>query len=347
MIINIKKSLYYSKSIAYLTSLIIIISTLSGCSQVKSPVTKTGLYFDTVISITLYEKNSSELIDECFKIAEKYENILSKTIADSDVSKINNSYNEYIKINEETFSIISEGLMYESLSDGHFSVMCGALTDLWDIGNKSSSPENVNKQALIPTDEEIKAAISCCGANTIELNKEMCAVKIVKKGARLDLGAVAKGFIADKMKEYLLSEGVTSGIIQLGGNVLLIGNNPIKDDGLYSIGIAKPFSNDGDVITAVSEYDNSIVTSGNYQRYFEYGGKIYHHIIDLKTGYPSGSGLNSVTIICANSMDADIMSTICFLLGEEKSKDLINSLNESSEQNIKAIYVTSDNELIK
>lgn len=335
MIENNKKA-----PLAFILCIILTVGSLSfgGCKKAPSPVTKTGVYFDTVISITLYEAGSSELIDECFAMADNYDNLLSKTNNSSDVSKVNNSYMEWIQIDPETFSIIENSIKYEDLSEGHFSVMCGALTDLWDIS-----------AAIVPAKEDIGKAIDLCGKDTIDLDASVCSVRINTPGAKLDLGAVAKGYIADKMKEYLISKGVTSGIIQLGGNVLLIGENPLREDGYYNIGITKPFSDDNSndsIITGVSEKNTSIVTSGNYQRYFEYDGKVYHHIIDLKTGYPADTGLNSVTIITDTSYDADALSTVCFLFGKEKGAKLIDSLNASESYGISALFVDSNNQVV-
>ena len=326
---------------AFLTSLLLIIVAFTGCSQVKTPITKSGIYFDTVISITLYEPNSSKLIDECFSLAETYENLFSKTISDSDVSRVNSSYNQWIGVNEETFSIITHSFEYEDLSEGRFSVMCGALTGLWDIGNQFES-----EKSIIPTESEIITAKKVCGKETLDIDENTHSVRINTMGAKLDLGAVAKGYIADQMKTYLLSKGVKSGIIQLGGNVLLIGENPTKNDGLYTIGINEPFSEDGSVITAVSEKDNSIVTSGNYQRFFEHDGNLYHHIIDLKTGYPADTGLNSVSIVTKESYDADALSTVCFLLGKDKASELINSINNTNNTNTSAIFIDSNNQIL-
>ena len=325
---------------------IICLMPLTGCNKAKSPVTKTGVYFDTVISITLYEKDSSKRIDECFLLAEKYEKMLSKTNPESDISKVNANPLEWVSVAPESMYVIEKGLEYEALSDGKFSVMCGALTELWDIGSRDD-------ESPLPSKEEIESAIALCGAAHLDIDEESNSLRINTKGSSLDVGAVAKGFIADEMKAYLISKGVTSGVIQLGGNVLLIGENPTKDTGLYTIGISKPFADtekgpaSDSVITAVTNKDCSVVTSGNYQRYFKSNGKIYHHIIDLTTGYPADTGLNSATIICEKSVDADCLSTVCFLLGKEKSNHLLKSLNSVSNSaiDIEAIYVTSNNEL--
>ena len=318
---------------------------ISGCTKAKSPVSKSGVYFDTLISVTLYENNSSDLIDECFLIAEKYENLLSKTKEGSDVYRVNNSNSSWVKVDGETYSLIKRSLYYEDLSDGRFSVMCGALTELWDISTKSEAINN-SEVIYLPTDADIVNAMSLCGKDTIELDDSTESVRITKKGAKLDLGAVAKGYIADKMKEYLISEGATSGIIELGGNVLLIGENPLKEDKFYNIGISAPFSDSNgatDIITSVKEKDTSIVTSGNYQRYFEYEGQIYHHIIDITTGYPVDNTLNSVSVITKSSFDADALSTVLFLLGKEKGANLLDSL--SSNNDYSAIFIDKENNI--
>lgn len=335
----------------FLISILIVMSTFFvGCSRQKTPLTKTGVYFDTVISITLYESNSSKLIDECFEIAKSYENLFSKTIPESDISRINNS-NDWVQINKETFDLIESTFKYEELSGGKFSVVCGALVDLWDIPGRSAILSNnidtVDNKSLqldhfLPTDAEIKKSISLCGHDKINMDPSTNSVRINTNGASLDLGAVAKGYIADKMKEHLVACGVESGIIQLGGNVLTIGNNITKDDGLYHIGITKPFSDSNEVITSVATADESVVTSGNYQRYFEYNGKIYHHIIDLTTGYPADTSLNSVTVVCSSSTEADIMSTVLFLSGKNKGAELVDSLNLTN-----VVFIDSNNQILE
>ena len=355
---------HYTKlnSIIKITLFVLCLLLVTGCAKYKSPVSKSGVYFDTLISVTLYEKNSSKLIDECFLLAEKYENLFSKTKEGSDVYKVNHSNSKWVKLDSETYSLIKSSLYYEDLSGGRFSVMCGALTELWDISGKSeaennseslslptnakSDARNNGKSISLPTSAKISSARSLCGKDTIELDDSTESVRITVNGAKLDLGAVAKGYIADKIKEFLISNGVTSGIIELGGNVLLIGENPLKEDSFYNIGISAPFSDDKestDIITSVKEKDTSIVTSGNYQRYFEYDGKIYHHIIDITTGYPVDNALNSVSVITKSSLDADALSTVLFLLGKEKGVKLLDSL--SSNNDYSAIFIDNENNI--
>ena len=158
----------------------------------------------------------------------------------------------------------------------------------------------------------------------------------LKKNTQVDLGGIAKGFIADKLKNYMVSEGVTSAIINLGGNVLTIGDNNGDD---FTIGIKKPFSKKENEYSAkIKIKDKSVVTSGSYERYFKKDGKIYHHILNPKTGYPVENNLNSVTIISENSEYGDAYSTACFVLGLDKGMKFIEQQNDTE-----AIFITKDN----
>lgn len=304
-----KKIMIIKKNTVIILLLSFLLFMFSGCRKNSTPVTKTGIYFDTVISITIYDSGKEDILDKCFAEADRYDKLFSKTIPGSDVYRINESYNEWVKISPETMTLITESLSIEDFTEGRFSVMCGALTDLWDIAGRSTPP----------TDDEINAAMLLCGNKTLDIDESSRSVRINTKGAKLDLGAVAKGYIADKLGTFLEGQGISSGVIQLGGNVLVIGSNPTRPDGSYNIGITEPFSENGGVITAVSINNGSVVTSGNYQRYFTYKDKIYHHIIDLTTGYPAENNLSSVSVIVSESLKADQLSTAFFLLGTNAS----------------------------
>ena len=153
--------------------------------------------------------------------------------------------------------------------------------------------------------------------------------------ARLDLGGIAKGFIADEMRKYLNNKGITTGIISLGGNVLTLG--PKEKDSNYTIGIQKPFAESGTPLGKLSIKDASVVTSGIYERYFRVDNTLYHHILNTKTGYPVENSLDQVTIISSISMDGDALSTTCFALGEKEGMKLIEETD-----GVEAIFVTHD-----
>ena len=172
-----------------------------------------------------------------------------------------------------------------------------------------------------------------------ELKVPVVLNSLLDEYAALDVGFIAKGYIADRLKEYLTAQGVTSGIINLGGNVLTIGN---KDGEAFRVGIQKPFERTGTALMCVESNDSSVVTSGVYERYFSMDKKIYHHILGPSTGYPIDNELLSVTILSKDSTTGDALSTSCLLFGLEKGRELIESMD-----GVEAIFVTKDYEIIK
>lgn len=321
-----KKTLKKILSCFFIT--ILLSFTLSGCSPNKNTrYDKTGTYFDTVITITLYDADQVPLIDNCFEMADHYEKLFSRTIPDSDVSRINAAHGEFVTVDEETIELIEYGLHYCELSEGRFDITIGALSDLWDI---------TNNPGIIPEEEDIQNALNTVGYQNLIIEGDQAA--LTNGDAKLDLGGIAKGYIADKMKEYLQSEGVTSGMINLGGNVLTIGDKP--DGSRYSVAVQKPFDEMNSALAVLQVSDQTVVSSGIYERYFELDDKIYHHILDTTTGYPVENNLLGVTIICDKSVDGDGLSTTCFSLGLEDGMKLIESMDDTE-----AVFITDDYEL--
>lgn len=300
---------------------------LTGCKS--DTISKTGIYFDTVITITLYGTKDEAPLDGCFALADTYEKLFSRTIEGSDISNINESNATPVTVDEETMFLLDKALHYATITDGAVDPTICPLSDLWAFG--SDVP-------YIPSEEELSAALSHVDYNTIILDKTAGTVTLTDPDAAIDLGFIAKGYIADKMKEYLLSEGIESALINLGGNVLTIGNKP---DGMaFQIGIQEPFSDSGIPITTVSSTDSSVVTSGVYERYFYENNTLYHHILNTDTGYPIHNNLLEVTILSSSSMEGDALSTTCFVLGLKEGIKLIESLS-----GVEAIFVTDDYEL--
>ena len=165
-------------------------------------------------------------------------------------------------------------------------------------------------------------------------------VTLTDPEAKIDLGGIAKGYIADKLKEYLKNQGVEHALINLGGNMLALGGRPDGSD--FRIGIQEPFAADGTVLTNLSISDKSVVSSGNYERYFEKDGIIYHHILDPDTGYPVQNNLYQVTIISDSSVQGDALSTTCYALGLEAGMELIQNTD-----GVEAVFVTDDLEVHK
>ncbi len=297
---------------------------LTSCTFTK-PISKSGFYFDTMVTIKLYNSNDEQLLDHCMELCSNYEQLFSRTIPTSDISKINQSGGRSVTVSDETISLIQKGLDYGKLSDGAFDITIGSVSSLWDFSSVSHN---------IPDSDTISHAVSHVNYKSVIISGNQ--VTLSDPEAQIDLGGIAKGYIADQLKMYLTNEGVKHAIINLGGNVLTIGsrsgNNP------FHIGIQKPFKNRNTMIATVSAIDKSIVTSGPYERYFrDSNGKLYHHILNSHTGYPIQNDLNGVTILSDHSVDGDALSTICYVLGKEKGTELIDSFD-----GVEAIFIDED-----
>lgn len=316
--------------------LCIVVTLLSGCSTNSKKVSKTGFYFDTMITVTLYGTRDETILDDCFSLAGKYEKKLSNTIADSEISKINQANGQFVTVSNDTLSLIQDGIQYGKISDGKFDITIGPLSDLWNfskIAETAKSDDNEVDASVIPSSKAIASALAHVNYKNIEIKGNQ--VRLKDPQAKLDLGGIAKGFIADEMRRFLNQKGITSGVISLGGNVLTLGKK--ADHSSYTIGIQKPFSESGTSLGTLNVDDASVVSSGIYERYYRVNGKLYHHILDTSTGYPVENHLYQVTIISAVSMDGDALSTTCFSLGLEKGMQLVEQTD-----GVEAIFVSDD-----
>lgn len=315
------------KACAALLLLALLILCACGAKE-PTAITKTGFFFDTVVQITLYDNTAESLLDDCFTMAEDYEKLFSKTIEGSDIYNLNHAGGKPITVSEETAKLLEIGISYCELSDGAFDITVGALSDLWDIANNPGE---------LPSEEALAEALSTVGYKAIQINGN--TVTLANPETQLDLGGIAKGYIADRMKEYLNENGINEGLINLGGNLLALG--PKKSGKPYVFGIQRPFSEEGEVMFTLEVTDGTVVTSGVYERYFKKDGRVYHHILNPQDGYPYENGLLSATIVCPDSVDGDALSTACFSLGAEKGLALIETLPDTE-----AIFITEDYELL-
>ena len=316
----------YKRLTALLSASILLLSGCSGLPRERSQ-TYTDTLFDTVISVQIFDSVDEDVLKGCEKLCKKYDSMFSNKIEDSEISRINSAGGNPVEVSKETIKLIKKGIYYSEMSDGVFDITIAPVSNLWDF--KAETP-------LVPSPEAIAEAVSHVNYENIIIRDN--TVKLADPQAGIDLGAIAKGYIADQIKDYLEEEGVRHAMINLGGNVLAMGSKLDGSD--YNIGIQKPFDETGEPITSVKISDKSVVTSGIYQRYFKADGKIYHHILDPNTGYPCENNLYSVTILTDSSLTADALSTTCFLLGYDRGMKLINQLD-----NVDAVFITNDNQI--
>lgn len=300
---------------------------MTGCATKKTePISTTAILFDTVISIEIYDTDDSSILEECIALCHHYEDTLSRTIDTSEISQINAATGAPVTVSSDTLELIQKGLSYGELSDGNFDITIAPLITLWDFKNNSG---------IVPTPEDIETAKSHVNYKNVIIEGNTVTLKDPE--AAIDLGGIAKGFIADKLKGLLEEKGIKHGIISLGGNILTIGDK--VDGSAYHIGVKKPFE-ENTAITSVNVVDQSVVSSGVYERYFKKDNTLYHHILNPFTGYPYDNGLLGVTIVSDASIDGDALSTTCFALGLEQGLVLIESLEHTE-----AIFITDDYEL--
>lgn len=292
-----------------------ILFAFTGCNAKKSDetfITKTSYMLNTIVTINIYDSTDESLLDGCLDLCRKYEELFSRTIDTSEIARLNRG--EITEVSEDTAELIEKGLFYGELTDGAFDISVHPVSSLWDFSSGSENPS-------LPDPALLETALKKVDYQKIGLQNQ--TVSFAEDGMGIELGAIAKGYIADRIKEYLTEHGVKSATINLGGNMLCVGTKP--SGALFRIGIQKPFADHSQVVGIVDIDDLSVVSSGIYERYITVDGKQYHHILNPSTGYPYDNGLVSVTIISPESADGDALSTSCFCLGLEDGMKLVES----------------------
>ncbi|KXG77054.1 FAD:protein FMN transferase [Thermotalea metallivorans] len=297
---------------------IIFVFLLPACNPQKQMITDSAYMLGTHLQLSLWTEDKAEgmaVIRECFQRIYQIEQKMSVNIANSEVNEINRyAGKEYVAVSDDTMTVLRKGFAYAALTDGAFNPAIGPLVKLWGIGTEKER---------VPRLDEIQEVLKYVDYKGIKFQDEN-KVKLDIDGMQLDLGGIAKGYAADAVTKIIREKGIKHAIINLGGNVVAVGK---KTDGTpWKIGIQDPFEPTGTHMGVIEITDQTVVTSGNYERYFMRDGKRYHHIIDPKTGYPSENGVISATIITDSSIDADALSTSVYVLGLEKGMKLIESM---------------------
>ena len=286
----------------------------------------------TTVSLKLFVENLTA-VSAVFNAIEQLEARLTVNRYHSEVMSINHAAGKQpVAVSKLVFDLISQAKAASLLPDSKFNLAIGPLVKLWKIGFNGHS---------IPEKDEIARRLTLTNPNHIDLNRTNQTVYLAKAGMEIDLGAIAKGYIADIIKLLLAQYNIFQAIINCGGNVLTIGYSPITADKQWHIGLKRPFAEANNLLGIIHVEDKSVVTSGIYERYFIFNDQLYHHILDPHTGYPLNNELQSVSIISDNSLTGDIYSTIFYGLG------IRQGLSElKKKQNIGVIFVTRDKKII-
>lgn len=302
------------------------VTLISGCGKFSSTdVQDNRFLLDTIVSIRLYNSSDEDLLNRTYSLIESYEQELSRYHPESEVTRINSSAADTdVPVSENTLSLLESALKYASISGGVFDPTVGPLVDLWGIGGDSPG---------IPETRDIKEALERVDYSLMQVGSH--TVRKLKDNMILDLGGIAKGWIADRVAEFLQNNGVDHALINLGGNVRIFGGKPGGKP--YKIGIQDPFDERGNYLGILTISNGSVVSSGIYERYFMQDGIRYHHILDTSSGVPVNNGLAAVTVISDESIDGDALSTTLFALGLDEGMELAQSL-----AGIEAVFVSME-----
>ncbi len=298
-----------------------------GCRAEKEPprVSEVGYCMDTVIILTAYTDNPQVLKDAMEECA-RYEQLLSRTIEGSDVWRINHAEGRPVTVSDHTCRILRCALEISRLSDGAFDVTIAPASTLWDF---------TGGEAVLPDAGELARAAELIDYTQVRLEGSEVTLPA---GMMIDLGGIAKGYVADRIREYMEGRGVKHAILSFGGNIVAIGLKPDGSD--WKVGIQDIDRPTGEYMLVSRNRGGSTVTSGIYERGFDLDGVRYHHILSPENGMPVQNELASVTIFSENSMEGDALSTTAFILGTEKGTALIDRLD-----GIEAVFISRNREV--
>ena len=284
------------------------------------------------ITLMIFHENAQQLLLQSEQLLHLYKNRFSANDADSELMEINlQAGKKAVQVHPELFELIALGKKHSIAANSHLNIAIGPLVQTWRIGFSD---------AKLPSEEEIQRLLKITNPEDIILDESKQEVYLSKVGMRIDLGALAKGYIADKLKEFLVEQGVQSGIIDLGGNILTIGENP-NFQRPWRIGIQNPILDRGEHVAVIAVSDASVVTSGIYERQLVVDGKTYHHIFDRKTGYPMETEVASITIVAEKSVDCEIWTTRLF---GQNPYDIIEEIEQ--QPGLEAFVITKNQKMM-
>ncbi len=312
--------------------LLFAVLPLCSCDKATKSYSDEMFALDTIIRFTLYDKDEKlckDTVDKCKDEITRLENLLSISKDSSDIYKLNNAKEETVSVSEETASLIKDACDISKSCDGAFDISVKPLLTLWGFDTK---------EYRVPADSEIEKTLLLVSFENIEVDGEYVTKP---ENSSIDLGGIAKGYVADRVSEIIKNSGVSSALINLGGMITTVGKSSSNDKDYWRVGVQYPSENDSYFFT-FDVNETSVSTTGAYQRYFEEESGVYHHIIDPKTGKPSDSNVSSVTVVGESGVKCDALSTAFYVMGVDKTAKYINENFENELEDYKVIILSVD-----
>lgn len=304
--------------------LILCMTLLCGCALIQKDYQSYEMYsMDTIMSWKVWDASDSSIHEDLKSIILEAEQMLSVTNQNSEASNMNRESGTPFEASDALAGIIKRSLTFAEETDGALNVALYPILRAWGFTTENYS---------VPGQEYLQELLPYTDWTRIQVEGNLVTMQ---DGMALDFGAVGKGYVTDVCVDLLKEKGITSARLDLGGNIYTLGTK--KDGTLWNIGVKMPFETNNELAGILKIQDTAVVTSGNYQRYFEQDGKLYHHIFDSKTGYPADNGLYSVTILSQDAFEADALSTAYFVMGQEAAEE-----DWRQRGGIEVIWITSD-----
>lgn len=299
------------------------IGLFCGCQQEANSYSTEFFAMDTLMSITAYGEQAQESVESAEKYINNLENLISSTKKNSEIYQLNEK--KSMMVSDDVYKILKNAVEASQETGGKFDATIESISDLWQIGTDD---------AHVPKQSEIDEALKSVDYHNIVLGDNNQVT--LKNNAKIDLGGIGKGYAADQVVKILKSYNIDQALIALAGNIYVIGAK--NENSGWVVGVANP-DNSADSLVSLELEDESIVTSGDYERYFEKDGIIYHHIMDSKTGYPAKSDLRSATVLMKDSTKADAYATALYIMGKD------TAMKFCEDHGIEAIFVTKDKKI--
>ncbi|MFZ5815135.1 MAG: FAD:protein FMN transferase [Bacillota bacterium] len=300
---------------------------MAGWDRSAPPLEETGFLLDAYVRVVAVDGDRPSGVRAALASLGAVERLLNRYDPLSDPARISRAAGEWVPVEPLTLRALLLARSWEARTGGAFDAALGGVIDLYRFGDGGQ----------VPSPAELAGALALSGAVAWELDEAGSRARVARAGTVLDLGGLHKGLAVDQAAAALRAHGVTRGLVDAGGNMLALG---LRADGSpWRIGIQHPRRPDR-VLAVIPLSDQAIATSGDYQQFFEQGGKRYHHVLDPRTGEPA-SGVLSVTVLAPTAVEADLLSTALFVLGPERGMELV-----SRSPGVEALWVTGALELV-